>query len=382
MDEKAGASAAAPIRVLHLLVTMPVGGAEDLVAAIATGLPAERFEIRVACLGSPGPVGRELFQAGHRVVSLGLDVKHTSFMRLVAATRRLLKEQHPEILHTHLYHPNLYGRLAALGLGLKGVVAEVHNSYTTVKWHRRLWNCLLARVTDCLLVSGPQVWDDVRRYDGVPEAKLKLIPYGIRLEELQVPESQAEAKARLGVTGFCLGTVGRLEEQKGHEYLLAAVAALAPEIPDLALLLVGDGRRREFLQQQARELGVQDRVRFLGTRRDLPMIYRALDLYVQPSLWEGLPLSLLMAMGAGLPVVATQVSGAREVIEEGVNGRLVPPGDSPALTAALGELHRQPDLRRRLGQHAHETVAAHHSQAAMLRQLADLYLELHRKGSG
>lgn len=373
------AAAATPVKILHLLVTMPVGGAEDLVAAITRGLPADRFQVQVACLGSPGPVGEELARAGYRVTGLGLDIKHTSFARLVLATRRLLQELRPDILHTHLYHPNLYGRLAALGLGLAGVVAEVHNSYTGAKWHRRLWNYLLARVTDCLLVSGPQVREDVRRYDRVPESKIKLIPYGIRLDALQVPESREEAKARLGLSGFCLGTVGRLEEQKGHEYLLAALAAVASEFPDLTLVLVGEGRRREALQQQARELGVEDRVRFLGTRRDLPLIYRALDLYVQPSLWEGLPLSLLMAMGAGLPVLATRVSGAREVIEDGGNGRLAPPGDSPALAAAIRNLYRQPDLRRRLGQHARETVVAHHSQEAMLEQIGGLYLELWHK---
>ena len=123
-------------------------------------------------------------------------------------------------------------------------------------------------------------------------------------------------------------------------------------------------------------------MRFLGTRRDLPEIYRALDLFVQPSLWEGLPLALLKAMGAGLPVVATEVSGSTEAIEDGVNGRLVAPGDPQALARAILELARQPEARRRLADAARRTVAARYSLEAMLRQLEELYLGLWRRHAG
>ena len=122
-------------------------------------------------------------------------------------------------------------------------------------------------------------------------------------------------------------------------------------------------------------------VRFLGTRRDLPEIYRALDLFVQPSLWEGLPLALLKAMGAGLPVVATRVSGSREAIVDGVNGCLVAPGDPEALARAILELRRHPEARRRLGDAARRTVAARYSLEAMLHRLEDLYLDLWRRGN-
>ena len=122
-----------------------------------------------------------------------------------------------------------------------------------------------------------------------------------------------------------------------------------------------------------------DRVRFLGTRRDLPLIYRALDLFVQPSLWEGLPLALLKAMGAGLPVLATRVSGVQEVISDGSNGRLVDPGDPEALARALVELYRQPETRARMGASAHLTIRDNYSLEAMLTKLEQVYLELWEK---
>jgi glycosyltransferase involved in cell wall biosynthesis len=170
--------------------------------------------------------------------------------------------------------------------------------------------------------------------------------------------------------------VGRLEEQKGHLYLLEALAQARPELSEATLLLVGEGRLRPDLERRARELGLAEQVRFLGTRRDLPLIYRALDLFVQPSRWEGLPLALLKAMGAGLPVLATRVSGVREVINDGRNGRLVEPGEAPALAQALVELCRQPELRARLGAAARLTIQEGYSLEAMLAQLERLYLEL------
>jgi glycosyltransferase involved in cell wall biosynthesis len=366
-----------PLQVVQMLATMPVGGAEDLVAAMVRGLDPRKFAPAVLTLGAPGPVGRELMSQGHRVVSLDLDIKRTSTWRVAAAVRRRLQALRPDILHTHLYHPNLYGRLGALGLGIPGVVAAVHNSYTRVKIHRRLWNFLLGFAADRVLVGSPQVWQDVRRFDGVPASRLVLLPYGIPMAELDPPLSREQARERLGVAGkTTLGVVGRLEEQKGHVHLLAALPTLKREIPNLVVLLVGDGRRGEDLRRQAKDLGLEEMVRFLGTRRDLPEIFRALDFFVQPSLWEGLPLALLKAMGAGLPVVATRVSGCREAVADGVNGLLVPPGDPEALAAAILELHRRPEEARRLGDAARRTVAAHYSQEAMLQRLERLYLEL------
>ena len=382
MQAGQGGTDTEPIRVLQLITSLPVGGAEDLVAAIVSGLDPNQFQVQAATIGPMGAVGQELTRAGYPVLSLGLDLKRTPFSRIVADVRGLLREVKPDILHTHLYHPNLYGRLASLGMGLKGVVASVHNSYTRVKFHRCLWNFLLSGVTDKVLVSSPRVWQDVHTWDRVPARKLEVFPYGIRLNDLDISLDPATIRAELDLAGFILGVVGRLEEQKGHRFLLAALPELAREIPELHVILVGEGRQGESLRRQAEELGVGPLVRFLGTRRDLPRLLKAMDLFIQPSLWEGLPLALLMAMGAGLPVVGTQVSGISEIIEDGVNGQLVPPGDSQALAAAVAEMYRQPELRARMGKAARETVTESYSHEAMLHRLEGIYLKITEKKRG
>jgi glycosyltransferase involved in cell wall biosynthesis len=127
-------------------------------------------------------------------------------------------------------------------------------------------------------------------------------------------------------------------------------------------------------------LGLEDTVRFLGTRRDVPLILRGLDLYVQPSLWEGIPLTLLEAMGAGVPAISTRVGRAPEVIEDGENGRLVPPGDAAALAAAILEAYQHPEWRRQWAERGERTIGEKYSLDHMLRQFADIYLELYHQG--
>ena len=370
------------IKILQLLVTMPVGGAEIMVADLAGGLDPKRFEVITACLGEPGPMGEELRGRGQRVISLELDLKRTGAWGLVRRVRALLQEIRPDILHTHLYHANLYGRIAALGQDLAGVVATVHNIYSRVKLHRCLANYLLARLGDYVLVFSPQVLSDVRRYDRVPEARLRMLTPGVRLEETDSGETKEEARRSLGVSGFCLGNVARLEEQKGHDDFLQALAQVRDEIPGLTVLLVGEGTRQAHLQALTRELGLQEVVRFLGTRRDIPRILRALDVFIMPSSWEGIPLTLLEAMGYGLPVISTRVGRAPEIIRDGANGRLAPVAAPGALAGAILELYRHPELRQQWGEQARRTVQEKYTLEQFLEQFAAIYLELYEKGRG
>ncbi len=369
-----------PIKVLQLLVSMPVGGAENMVMALATCLDPREFQVTVVCIGAAGPMAEELTRSGYPVISLGLDIKYASKFLIICRLRSLFRELRPDILQTHLYHPNLYGRLASLGLGLKGVVATVHNLYKRVKLHRCLLNCLLAQVSDYVVLFSPQVRQDVQRYDRIPASRIRLVSPGVPMRDLRVKESRAEAMERLGIKGFCLGTVSRLEEQKGHEYLLRAIELIRPEIRDLTLLIVGDGQERASLERLVRDLGLDETVRFLGTRRDVPLILRGLDLYVQPSLWEGIPLTLLEAMGAGVPAISTRVGRAPEVIQDGENGRLVPPGNAGALAAAILEAYRHPEWRQQWKEKGERTIREKYSLDQMLSQFADIYLKLFQKG--
>jgi glycosyltransferase involved in cell wall biosynthesis len=145
------------------------------------------------------------------------------------------------------------------------------------------------------------------------------------------------------------------------------------------VLLVGDGSRDDKLRALTQELGLEKTVRFLGVRRDVPEILGALDAFIMPSRWEGIPLTLLEAMGCGLPVISTKVGRAPEIIQDGVNGRLTPMADPQALAAAILELYREPEKRRQWGEEARRTVLEKYTLEHFLEQFAALYLELYEK---
>jgi len=170
--------------------------------------------------------------------------------------------------------------------------------------------------------------------------------------------------------------VGRLEVQKAHDVLLRGLAALRAAGTDAILVLVGDGREREPLQALAASLGLGDRVRFLGTRRDLPLLCAAMDVFALPSRWEGTPLALIGAMAASVPVVATPVGGVPTVVEDGTTGRLFPADDVAALTAALGSALGDRETSRALAECGRAHVLDTCSVKAMVRGLEALYLEL------
>jgi glycosyltransferase involved in cell wall biosynthesis len=375
----------APLSVLHVIPALPVGGAETLVAQMVRGLDRRRFAPAVCVLGEVGPVGEELLRAGIEVVALEAFGTRGRLLRLVPRLARLYAERQVQIVHTHLYHANYYGRLAALLARVPVIVASVHNVYDRVKWHRRLANRWLGRRTDRVVAGSDRVRADILRWDGLPAARVAVVPYGIDLAPYQSPPPRAEARQALGLPaeGLIIGTVGRLEIQKGHDILLRGAADLRREGVEARLVLVGDGRERGALERLAAGLGLGAAVHFLGTRRDLPLVLAALDLFAFPSRWEGTPLALIAAMAAGLPVVATPVGGVPSVLTEGATGRMVPVEDVPALTAALRDLVRDPAAARRLGGAGRAHVMAHCSATAMVRQLEALYLALaEQKGLG
>ena len=192
------------------------------------------------------------------------------------------------------------------------------------------------RGTDRVVVSAESVRDFYVRQVHADPARVDVIYNAVDWSQLQQTMAPGALRASVGVPAGAplAGIIARLTEQKAHRYLFDAMAA-TPALASLHLLVIGDGDLRDELRARVDRLGLSARVHFLGARRDLGDLLAAIDLFVMPSFWEGLPLSMVLAMGAGLPVVATRVAGIPEVVQDGVTGLLVPPADAPALGAAL-----------------------------------------------
>lgn len=338
-------------RVLFLSHAYMVGGAEEMVLNLVRHLP-ERFEPAVVCIHEAGPIGEEIARTGVPFKVLGLKpglLRPFDVLRL----RDVLIECEPAIVHTFLLTGSLYGRFAAMMAHVPVVIGTEVNIYQNKKPVHALLEKWLMRRTDAVVASAASVREFYIDQVKADPAKVEVIYNAVDWSQLQTTMSRDEFRSSVGVPQDVpvAGIIARLTAQKAHQVLFDAIAH-DPGLARLHLLVVGDGELRGALAASAATLRIQDRVHFLGARRDLGNILASVDLFAMPSYWEGLPLSMVLAMGAGLPVVASRVAGIPEVVTDGVSGLLVTPGDTADLAAALNRLVHDDTLRVRLGQEA------------------------------
>jgi glycosyltransferase involved in cell wall biosynthesis len=225
----------------------------------------------------------------------------------VLGIARHLRERQPDIVHTFLLTASLYGRFAAMLARVPLIVGTEVNIYEHKRTHHAVAERLLMRGTDRVVVSAESVRDFYIRQVHADPARVDVIYNAVDWSQLQqtMAPGALRASVRIPAGAPLVGIIARLTEQKAHRYLFDAMAA-TPGLESLHLLVIGDGELREELRARVDGLGLSSRVHFLGARRDLGDLLAAIDLFVMPSLWEGLPLSMVLAMGAGLPVVATR----------------------------------------------------------------------------
>jgi glycosyltransferase involved in cell wall biosynthesis len=343
-----------PTRVLFLSHAFMVGGAEEMVLNLVRHLPA-RFEPAVACIHHAGPIGEEIRGTGVPFSVLGLTpgVSHPfDVLRL----RDALHSWAPTIVHTFLLTGSLYGRFAAMMSGVPIVIGTEVNIYEKKRpLHARVERWLM-KGTDAVIASAESVKDHYISQVSAPADKVEVIYNAVDWAQLQTTMARDAFRESIGVPldAPVAGIIARLTEQKAHRVLFEAMTH--SNLSGLHLIVVGDGELRDELKSRAETLGIAGRVHFLGARRDLGNILGAIDIFAMPSYWEGLPLSMVLAMGAGLPVVASRVAGIPEVVNDNVSGLLVTPGDSAQLAQALSVLVNDTDARRRLGDAARDFV--------------------------
>jgi glycosyltransferase involved in cell wall biosynthesis len=349
----------------------PLGGAEEMVLNLVRYLP-ERFEPIVCCINHENVIGQEIRKTGVPMSVLGLTpgLRHPWHL---AGIRRYLRQTTPTIIHTFLLTGSLYGRLAAMLERVPIVIGTEVNVYERKRAHHVLAERLLMAGTDRVVVSANSVRDFYVEQIHADPDKIDVVYNAVDWKSIQPNRSREQMRASLGLEqdARVAGMIARLTEQKGHKYLFDAMAA--PALSDLQLIVVGDGELRETLKAEAQALGVAPRVHFLGARRDLGDLLAAMDVFVMPSLWEGLPLSMILAMGAALPVVATAVAGIPEVIENHRTGWLVPPADSSALTAALVDVFADRVRSAAVGSAAHASVLPRFGVDAYINSIVTLY---------
>jgi len=363
------------LRVVTLVDRPTVtGGAERLAVQVAARLDHDRFEsILCASRRTDEPLlDRELAEAGVEVLALGgrskLDVR--AWRPLV---RRLAEV---DVVHAHMFGSNVWGTLLGRLKRVPVVVAHEHTwSFQGQPLRRLLDRELVGRFADAFIAVAEEDRRKMIEVEGVDPDTIRLIPNGIPDPE---PGDGGAVRRELGIpeNAPVIGVVCELRAQKALDVLFAAAAQLRHELPELRVLVAGDGPEREGLEKEARRLDLDGTVRLLGIRRDVPALLDALDVAVLSSDYEGSPLSVMEYMAAGKPVVSTRVGGVPELVEDGVHGLLVEPRDPGALAAAIGRLLHDPGEARRLGEQGRERQQRELSLDAMVRKIEDLYEEL------
>jgi glycosyltransferase involved in cell wall biosynthesis len=344
------------VRVVELLATGTNGGAQEHVFGLLTRIDAARYEVHVISLSS-GSAVRKLQRHGIPVTVID-DPDDAIATGAVAA---LLGDLRPEVIHNHMYRAELVGTRAAIALGEIGrprpfVVSTVHSSRVRSEDDRAELRILTPRMDRLIAVSRSIV--DKLHHEGRDTAPIQLIHNGVDLQRYdhQGPCCTLREEYGLPAEGPIVGVVARLEPEKGHPTLLEAWPLVLAAVPDATLLVVGEGSRREALEAMSHELGIAGRVVFTGRRDDVPAVTAALDVAVLPSYREALGLTILEAMALSRPVVASNVGGIPEMIEDGVTGLLVPPRDAESLATAIVRLLRDHPLADMLARAGHDLV--------------------------
>jgi len=337
--------ARATLRICHVMSADLWAGAEVQVATMAAYMVRQPGVSVSAVLFNEGMLAAELRRLG--VAVLIVDEQRTTALGILSRLTRFFREQQIDFVHTHRYKDSVLGALAAKLAGVPHVVRTVHGlrepmtGWNTLKF--RIYEALERAVLLCfadLVVAVSRSMADMLRRSGYRPTSVTQIHNGINLGTIAARRSRDEVRRQLGIdpAAFVIGTAGRLSPVKGQAGLLRAVRQIRDAQPGTICVMVGGGPLEAELRAEATTLGIAEACRFTGARDDVHDLVGAMDVFVLPSLSEGIPMALLEAMALGTPVVASAVGGVPEVIQDGVNGLLVPAGDHRLLAAACVQL--------------------------------------------
>lgn len=363
----------APTRIAFCITELDPGGAEQALVDLATRLDRAEWEPHVISLAGRGEMADRLDDAEIPVVCLGAESVRD--IGVVWRLRRELKRIRPAILQCFLHHANMAGRFAGRLAGVPRIVCGVRVAEKRSRRPLRMdrWT---HRLVDRYVCVSRGVADFTIREAGIPAKKVLVIPNGVDVDAIR-----AANPADLGEFGIPPGAqtilfLGRLDPQKGPDVLIEAAAVLLERRPQTHVLLVGEGPMRGWLESAIHERNLGGRVHLAGRRRDVPGLLLAADVFALPSRWEGMPNALLEAMAAGLPVVATRVEGALEVVEDGRTGRLISADNPDELATAFLDYLESPSNSSQMGKSAQLLMEECFTHKGVVASYEELYREL------
>lgn len=358
---------------INLLITthyLDKGGVEEIILTYSKLLDKSKYSVTVACLIS-GTVSDEIASIGGvKLIHINTKSRIKRFLKFW----KIARETKADIVHNHACW---YGLIVGFLGGAKRV-ETIHNMYHWFKLHERILYGLYSLFANKIIaVSGYVRTFSIEFFPFINPKKTIVIHNGIDFEKFQKNQNKSELRQMLSIDNedVIVGFVGRLTDQKGIEYLIEAAHIISNQNQKVKFVIVGDGILREALENHANKLGLLN-ILFTGFQRNIPLYLQLFDIFVLPSLYEGLPVSVLEAFASGTAVVATKVSGTPEVVHDGINGFLVEPKNAKQLAEKLQILINDPVLRKKFGENGRSLVKSEFSAELMVKKTEDVYSKL------
>lgn len=346
-----------------MITTLGYGGAERLLLDFMRYADRQAFDYEVISMVRGGELEKDFKRLGvpleilYKKTKLGIGI----FFKLY----NHFKKQKPDIVHTHLFGADLWAGFAAYFAGVPVIVKTEHNVNLQEGFVKKFTKRLTKFVFKKLVAVSPSVAEYMVMTEKMPKDKIRVIYNGIDLQRFNPKEGRAFSSPPV------LINISRFEEQKGHKYLVEALKKIE-QLPWI-LWLVGEGSLRSDIEKRVADLGLAKRVKFLGQREDIPNLLSQSDIFVFPSLWEGLGIAALEAGAVGLPIVATNVTGIRDIFEDNKNAKLVDAKDARGFAEAVGWCLEHPSEALFLGAEARELVCKEFSIQAMVQKYEIMY---------
>ena len=363
------------INIMQITHDLNIGGLQRLVVDISRHLDKARYQVTVCALREGGILEKELANDNIKVIKLPAarnGVDYLAFWKLY----KILRDERPHIIHTHNTQPFAEGSLAAFLAGVPVCIHTEHGRQFPDKKRYMLAERFFSYYVDQIIAVSDSAKKDLVEYEKIRPDKIQVIMNGIDGDKYTVNIDRNRKLKDLGIDNrydFILGFVGRLSPEKGLTYLLKAMRLVVDKYPAALLLIAGEGVLLGDLRKETEQLNLNNNIMFLGPRSDIPEIMKLLDIFVLPSLREGLPLVLLEAAAASLPIVATDVGGNKEIVTDGLNGFLVKPEDEQSLFRAIEYFIINEEMRKHYGQHSFDAFGNRFSIDSMMQAYEDIY---------
>lgn len=363
------------IKIMQITHDLNIGGLQRLVVDISRYLDKSQYQVTVCALREGGMLENELANNNIKVIKLPAaqnGVDYLAFWKLY----KILRDERPHIIHTHNTQPFVEGGLAAFLAKVPVCIHTEHGRQFPDKKRYMFAEWLFSHYVDQIVAVSESAKKDLVTYEKISADKIKVIMNGVNGNKYNGTIDRNKKLKELGIDtnyDFILGFAGRLSPEKGLTYLLKAMSIIVNKYRNTLLLIAGEGVLMADLKKETEQLNLNNNIMFLGPRSDIPEIMKLLDIFVLPSLREGLPLVLLEAAAASLPIVATDVGGNKEIVTDGLNGLLVKPQDEQSLFKAIEYFIINEDIRKNYGQHSFDIFRNRFSIDSMIEAYEDIY---------